>query len=383
MATNKFHSWNDWRDMARKKVPKFVFDFIDGGAGNEAALNRNIDLFKQISMVPRVLKNNSHKKITINILGNQCGFPIAIAPTGLNGLIKPRGDQLIAQAAAANNIPFILSTAANCSIEQIISKTGVCPWIQLYVINKAGVLKLVEKIREKGCEILVITIDVPVSGNRLRDLKNGFKMPLRPNFSLIADCLNRPQWSIARMMDKPLSFPLLESDSSFKAKADRLFSRNFDSLSWNDITRIRDQWPGKLILKGILHPDDAVEAVRIGLDGVVISNHGGRQLENTVTPLEMLPSIVSVVKNKLAVFLDGGVRSGEDILKAIALGADSVLVGRLPLYGLAAGGESGVSEVISMLETEMTNSMALLGCNSLEDVRKIMIVNRCPSISFN
>lgn len=308
-------------------------------------------------------------------------MPVAIAPTGLNGLIRPSGDQLIAQAAAAQGIPFILSTAANCSLEQICDVTGIPPWFQLYVMNREDAFQLIDRARALACKVLVVTVDVPVSGNRIRDLRNGFTLPFKPTWPVLCDCINRPAWSMKQFKTiNKLSFPMLNSGPLHRKRVKQLFSRSFDtSFSWKDIAIIRDRWKGVLVLKGILNPDDAVQACKLGVDGIIVSNHGGRQLECAPASLTMLPAVVAAVKNKITVFLDGGIRSGEDVLKALALGADGVLAGRLPLYGLAAAGGNGVSAIMAQLQKEILTAMSLTGCTTLNDVRNMWVTGNMPT----
>jgi (S)-mandelate dehydrogenase len=315
--------------------------------------------------------DTSAKTTSHNLFGTQYKLPVAIAPTGLNGLITPEGDQMIARAAAAHGIPFILSTAANCSMKQIIEITGVAPWFQLYVINKTTAFGLIDQVEKLGCKVLIVTVDVPVSGNRLRDRRNGFTMPFKPTLPMLIDCIRYPAWGLKQLnAAQKLRFPILNSGPLYSSRENPLFSRSFDdSLCWKDIIEIRNRWKGILILKGILHPEDAIQANNIGVDGIVVSNHGGRQLESAPTSLEMLPHISAAVKNKMVILLDGGVRCGEDIIKSIALGADGVLTGRLPLYGLAARGLDGVSQVLSMLQREILTAMSLIGCTTINDIK--------------
>lgn len=260
-------------------------------------------------------------------------------------------------------------------MEQIIEITGILPWFQLYVMNREEALVLIERARSLACKVLIVTVDVPESGNRIRDLRNGFTMPFRPSWSVLRDCISRPSWSMKQFKTiKKLSFPMLNSGALHRAREKQLFSRSFDtSFSWKDIAVIRDRWKGALVLKGILNPEDAVYACKLGVDGIIVSNHGGRQLECAPASLTMLPAVVAAVKNKVTVLFDGGIRSGEDVLKALALGADGVLAGRLPLYGLAAAGGNGVSAIMALLQKEILTAMSLTGCASLNDAGSMLV----------
>ncbi|WP_052496134.1 alpha-hydroxy acid oxidase [Pedobacter lusitanus] len=378
MSEKKYYNWQEVLHDAKLRLPGFVFDFIHGGAGEEQLLTHSRRVLDQLSLLPLVLRDTSVQSTTQTLFGTNYTLPIAIAPTGLNALICPGGDQLLAKAAKTIGIPFILSTAANCSISDIKTATNQPPWFQLYVVNRDSAAYLVNLAQSMECEVLVVTADVPVGGQRLRDIKNGFTLPFRLSPRILFDCMKNFSWSRSQFLArKKLSFPLMESGPLYKSADTSLFSRNFDpSISWEDISQLRRLWKGKLVIKGILHPQDALRAVDMGIDGIIVSNHGGRQLDIAPTSIEMLPYIVNAVKDKITILVDGGIRSGEDILKALALGADTVLIGRLALYGLAAEGESGVVKVLRMVQEQLLRNMSLLGCTNLEQLRNTDVVNK-------
>jgi len=366
MKEKKLHDWRDWQAAAQRRLPRFAFDFIEGGAGEEDALRHNREAFRHVCVTPGVLRGTAAVDTSLTLFGMKQDLPLAIAPTGLNGLICPGGDALLARAAAANAISFVLSTAANQSLEAVTEAAGQPPWFQLYMIDAATTAALVERARRVECPVLVVTVDVPVSGHRLRDARNGLRFPLRRGLPLLRHFVSRPAWTLAQARaHNAHTFPLLDG-----AGHARLFNRAFDpGISWNDIARLRDQWKGAMIIKGILHEDDAAKAAQLGMDGIIVSNHGGRQLAAAPPPLSVLTSVAAAAKG-MKVLMDGGIRSGEDIVKALALGADAVLIGRLALYGLAANGVQGVSDVLSLLKSQLTTTMHLMGCADIESVKK-------------
>ncbi|MDR5758756.1 alpha-hydroxy acid oxidase [Caballeronia sp. LZ035] len=365
------HSIEDLRAMAAQRVPNFCFEYVEGGAEEEATLRRNRDVFAEIAFRPRSLVDVSKRDIGIDLFGKRSAAPFMIAPTGFSGLLSHEGDIALASAAAAAGIPFILSNASTVPLERVIERAGGRVWMQVYMYRTRDfVAKLAERAHHAGVEALVVTTDSAIYGKREWDLRN-YARPLKLDLRNTLDVLAHPRW----MMDVlwPHGMPrfanlgdlLPPGQDSVRGAASALAKELDPSLSWEDIRWLRDRWPGRLIVKGLLHPDDAVRAASLGADGIVLSNHGGRQLDGAVSAMDVLPDVVDAVKGRLAVMLDGGFRRGGDIVKAMAYGADAVLVGRATTYGLAAGGRAGVDRAIEILMTEVDRVVGLLGCGSV------------------
>lgn len=358
----------DYRELARSRLPKIIFDYLEGGAGGEWSLSHNREIFERLVFRPKRLLDLSKRDISIVLFGKKYSAPIIIAPTGFNGVFWPDGDIALARAAERANIPFALSTASTTSIEDVASNAGGDKWFQLYVLNKALSQQLVERAKAAGYSKLVLTVDLGVDGLRERDSRNGFRLPLNVSASLLADGLMHPSWSldfVRHGMPKVANFARrITSDTANQAGQMR---RGLDaSFSWKDLKWLRSIWPHELLVKGILRPDDAVRCVAEGADGVILSNHGGRQLGDAISPLQVLAETRSKITQPI--LIDSGFRRGADVVKAIALGANAVQLGRATLYGLAARGETGVTEVLNLICSEIDNTMAQIGCPSLADL---------------
>jgi len=354
----------DYRERARRRLPRLVFDYLEGGADDELTLRANREVLDRIRLVPRLLNDVAQRDQSVTLFGATLPTPLIIAPTGLNALFWRDGDLALARAAARAKIPFALSTASNVTIEQVSEKAGGRLWFQLYVVSRPIADALVDRALACGYSALILTVDVPLSGNRKRDLRNGFSLPFRPTAAAVLDMLRHPRWlaDMARS-GRPELQNLSSTAAEDPASQAALLSRQLDaSFGWDDLKRLRDRWPRTLLVKGILHVDDAVRAIEMGADSVIVSNHGGRQLDGVPTPLEVLPRLAAAVDAPLLV--DSGFRRGSDIVKALALGAKAVLIGRAALYGLAAAGESGVDDVLAILKREIDRALALVGCPS-------------------
>lgn len=360
----------DYRLKARKVLPRFVFEYVDNGAENEECLRANRQDFEKIRLTPRVLRDTSHLDTTVTVFGQTWRWPFAIAPTGLNGLIRPGGDGMLACAAAAMGVPFVLSTASNQRLEAIRS---LAPhgqqWLQLYVMEDRSLARqLVLRARRVGYAALVLTVDVPVSGNRWRDARNGFRLPFHITPRLALDTVRHPKWALRMMAKGTPQLVNLEAgtDGALSAQARAqaqatLLSRTMDrSLTWESLRWLRELWDGPLLIKGVLHPDDARLAANHGVDGIIVSNHGGRQSDASPSAISVVGPIADGVP-RLPVFLDSGVRCGADILRAQSCGARAVFLGRPVLYGLACNGEKGVKEVLQLLADDYTTNLTLQG----------------------
>jgi (S)-mandelate dehydrogenase len=361
----------DFRELAQRRLPRRLFDYIDGGAEDERGLRRNRDAFDRFTFLPRRLVDVSTRDTATKLMGRSVAAPLAIAPTGLNGLIWPHGDIALARAAQRAGIPFIMSTASNVSLERLAAEAGGDLWFQLYVLHRELADDLVERAARAGYRTLVVTVDVMLNGKRERDMRNGFALPLRYTPRVVLDAVRHPRWTYALL--RTGGVPSLEniesgSKSNVQAKA-ALLRRQMDaSFAWEDLRRLRDRWPHRLVVKGILRADDAARCIELGADGVVLSNHGARQLDDAVAPLDILTSVKNACAGRGAIMMDSGVRRGSDVVKAVALGADAVLLGRATLYGLAAAGETGALHVIDIVKDEIDRTLAMLGCRATADL---------------
>ncbi|MCO5397776.1 alpha-hydroxy acid oxidase [Ralstonia soli] len=371
----------DYRVAARRRLPRIAFDYLEGGAEDGDALRRNRDAYSRLLFRPRVLNDVSRCSTATSVWGREMAAPMIVGPTGLNGLFWPQADELIARAAAEAGLPFVLSTASTSLLEDA---RAAAPdgdlWLQLYVQQDRRIAEdMMRRARTAGYSTLVLTVDTPVHGNRDHDIRNGFKLPLRMSRRLLADCLRHPHWTYQVLRFGAPELKNIAKSVGEKADLNRhaaLLSRQMDlTLAWRDIAWLREHWHGQLIVKGIQSVDDAMLAAQSGVDGVVLSNHGGRQLASTLASLELLPAVCAAVAGKLKVFIDGGVRRGSDVVKAVALGATGTLLGRAPLYGVAASGQSGASDVLRILQAEMRTTMQLLGCAEVGKLEAAHVVS--------
>jgi L-lactate dehydrogenase (cytochrome) len=361
-------SIDDLREIARRRVPRAFFDYVDGGSYSEATLKANRADLEALKFRQRVMMDVSTRGTGCHILGSPAAMPVVLAPTGLTGLVHADGEILAARAAAQVGVPFCLSTMSICSLEEVRAATDTPFWFQLYVMRDRGfVASLLERARQADCPVLVLTADLQVQGQRHRDIRNGLSVPPRLTFSSLLDFACRPRWAMGMLGTSNRSFGNLAAylQSRDLATLSQWIAQQFDpSLSWRDLEWIRSLWPGKLVVKGILDPDDARMAVACGADAVVVSNHGGRQLDHAPSSISVLADIAEAVKGKAEVLMDGGVRSGQDVAKAMACGADAAMIGRAFLYGLGAGGEDGVRTALGIIRREFDVTLALVGCLS-------------------
>jgi len=361
-------SVEDLREQARRRVPRAVFDYTDGGAGRELALRRSRAAFDRVELVPSTLRDVSSVDTSTTVLGGPSALPLVLAPTGFTRLMNHQGEPAVARAAARAGVPYALSTMGTTSVEDLAQRVpDGRRWFQLYLWrDREASTQLVRRAALAGYEALVLTIDTPVGGLRLRDVRNGMTIPPAITGRTVLEGARHPSWWLNLLTTEPLEFATL---TSFAGTVTDLANQVFDpSSTLADLRWLRDQWPGRLVVKGVVTVDDAVAAVDTGVDGVVVSNHGGRQLDLSPTPLEVLPAIAAAVGDRAEVFVDGGVLSGSDIAAAVALGARAVLVGRAYLYGLMAGGEAGVDRVLEILRRELVTTMQLTGLTSVAEL---------------
>jgi len=366
----------DYRRAAKGRLPRFVFDYIDGAAEDGSCAQRNRSDFERLSIVPRMLCDVTTLDHSVELFGDRWRYPFGIAPTGFNGFVHPCGDVMLAHAAAASGIPFVLSSASNMRLEAVRQPDGL-DWFQLYVLRDRSIAEqMVRRAKAAGYRALVLTADVPVSGLRERDVRNGFRLPFRPGPAMLLDLCRHPLW-LARQVavGGPGFVNLVEHERRVPAAAGAAaLTRDMDrGLTWEGLAWLRRLWDGPLLVKGLLHPDDARLALKHGVDGIIVSNHGGRQLDVAPSSIAALPAIVDVVADRIPILLDSGIRRGSDIAKALALGARAVLVGRATLYGLAGGGEAGARSVIELLAGEFARVLTLAGVASVRQLDRSVL----------
>ncbi|MGQ0428872.1 MAG: alpha-hydroxy acid oxidase [Gammaproteobacteria bacterium] len=366
----------DLRAIARRRLPRFVFEYVDGGAEDEVTLAGNLDAFARLRFRPRTLVDVSVRDPSAMLLGSRSALPVVVGPTGLNGLSWRDGDMQLARAAAAAGVPFAMSTVSMSFVEDIAREAPGRHWLQAYVFSERGITEaIMRRARDAGFECVVLTSDFPVAGKRERDWRTGLLPAQKFTFATKLDILMHPRW-LATVATRRPRFVNVERELPPGRDVNRFVAHGmFDpSFRWDDLRRFRDLWPRKLLLKGVLRADDAERAVAAGLDGVVLSNHGGRQLDGAISGLEALPEVARAVGGRAAVLVDGGVRRGGDIAKAVALGAEGVLLGRAPVYGLAAGGEAGVARALAILADEFDRTLALTGCRDVASLTPDLVV---------
>ncbi|MGA6168527.1 alpha-hydroxy acid oxidase [Amycolatopsis magusensis] len=364
------HTIADLRTIARRRSPRAVFDYTDGAAELEDSLLRARQAFRRVEFQPHVLRDVSDVDTSKDILGQRSALPFAFAPTGFTRMMNHEGEPAVARVAERAGIPYALSTMGTTSIEAVAEAApNARKWFQLYVWRDREAGKdLVQRAGESGYDTLLLTVDVPVGGARMRDVRNGLTIPPALTLKTFADGAMHPAWWFNLLTTEPLTFASL---TSWNGTVAELLNTLFDpALNFDDLAWLRELWPGKLVVKGIQNPADAREVVKLGADAVIVSNHGGRQLDRAPTPLELLPRVLDAVEGGGEVWLDGGILSGADIIAALANGADACLVGRAYLYGLMAGGERGVQRALELLRTEIVRTMRLLGVRSLDELTK-------------
>ena len=365
----------DWRRLAAQRLPRFLFDYVDGGAGDETTLAANVQDFATIRLRQRVLIDVSQVDTRSLLAGQDCALPLALAPVGLAGMMARRGEAQAARAAQAASVPFTLSTVGICPLSEVVAATGAAPWFQLYMLRDRGAVRaLLDDAWAAGCRTLVFTVDLPATGMRWRDMRNGMAVTGAWTALLRAgQVLARPGWvRDVALGGRPLTFGSLSQQvpgardlNAFKTWVDAQFD---PSVTWKDIAWLRGQWKGRLLLKGILDVEDAHAAVASGADGIVVSNHGGRQLDAAASSIAKLPAIARAVGAQTELLMDGGVRNGVDIFKALALGARGVLVGRPWVWALAAQGQPGVAQLLAHWQRELQLTMTLTGVTRIADI---------------
>ena len=369
----------DYRAAAQQFLPPFLFHYIDGGAYAEQTLRRNVDDFAAVALRQRVLKDMSQLDTSIELFGEKLSIPVALSPVGLTGMYRRRGEVQAARAADRHGIPFTMSSVSVCPIEEVAPKIQRPMWFQLYVLKDRGFMQnALERAQAAGCSTLVFTVDMPVPGARYRDAHSGMSGPNAP-LRRYWQAITHPRWAVdVGLLGRPHD---LGNISAYRGSPTGLadymgyLGANFDpSISWKDLEWIRAFWKGPMVIKGILDPEDAKDAVRFGADGIIVSNHGGRQLDGVLSSARALPAIADAVKGQIKILADSGIRNGLDVVRALALGADCAMIGRAYIYALAAAGEAGVKHLLELLEKEMRVAMTLTSVAKVADISADLLV---------
>ena len=368
----------DQRKSAMRKVPRMFYDYADSGSWTETTYRSNEKDFENLKLRQRVGVDVSDRSTRMEMLGQDIPMPVALAPTGLTGMQRADGEILAAKAAEEFGVPFTLSTMSICSIEDVASNTSKPFWFQLYVMrDRDFIRRLIERAKVANCSALMITLDLQILAQRHKDLRNGLSAPPKPTIGNMLNLITKPSWCFGMLQTKRRQFGNIvghvEGVDDMSSLSDWTNSQFDPSLKWDDVAELRKLWDKKLIIKGIMDKEDAKAAVRIGADAIVVSNHGGRQLDGTISSISALPKILDEVGNKCEVWMDGGIRTGQDILRAVALGAQGTLIGRAFLYGLGANGKDGVTQTLEILQKELDLTMGLCGKRNLSEVDKSIL----------
>ncbi|HBD52738.1 MAG TPA: L-lactate dehydrogenase [Alphaproteobacteria bacterium] len=364
---------DDLRDIARKRTPRMFFDYCESGSWSESTLHANEADLQAIKFRQRVAIDVDERSTSAKMLGDDVTMPVALAPTGLTGMQHADGEILAAQAAEEFGVPFTLSTMSICSIEDVAENTTKPFWFQLYVMrDRKFVHRLIERARVAGCSALVITVDLQIMGQRHRDVKNGLSAPPKPTLANLVNLATKPGWCLKMLGTRRRYFGNVvghvDGIEDMSSLAQWTAGQFDPTLSWDDVRELRRLWDGKVIIKGVMDAEDAAKAMDVGADAIIVSNHGGRQLDGAPSSIAALPQIVDMVGGRCEVWMDGGIRSGQDVLRALALGADGTMIGRAFLYGLAAGGKTGVQQVLQIIQKELDLTMAFCGRRALGEV---------------
>ena len=368
----------DLRDLYEKRVPRMFYDYAESGSWTESTLRDNVDAFARIKLRQKVLVNIANRSLASTMAGQAVTMPVALAPTGLTGMQHADGEILAARAAEKFGVPFCLSTMSICSIEDVADQATQPFWFQLYVMrDRDYITRLIQRAKAAQCSALVLTLDLQIMGQRHKDIKNGLSTPPKMTLKNIANIATKPRWAMGMLRTRRHNFGNIVGHVSGVDNMGSLSqwtTSQFDpSLSWEDVAWVKEQWGGKLILKGVMDPEDAYMAVKSGADALIVSNHGGRQLDGAPAAIDALPGIVAAVGDAIEIWMDGGIRSGQDVFKAIALGAKGTLIGRAFLYGLGAMGEAGVTRCLQIIEQELDLTMAFSGLSDINDVDEKVI----------
>jgi isopentenyl diphosphate isomerase/L-lactate dehydrogenase-like FMN-dependent dehydrogenase len=373
LPSQKIFSIKDARELSRKRLPKLVFDFIDGASGDEKLAEINSRALDQIRLEPKVLRNVEKRSLKKKVLGYEFDFPFGFAPMGMTNLSWPGADSMLAAESARNNIPTCVSMASTTTLEKMYELSEGHSWMQLYIFQDENfVMELLDRAKNTGYEVAILTVDVPVLSRRTRDDKNGFSYPFKIGPKQFFDFATHPIWSLSTLLSgipKPMNYVTSKSgDGIFKRKESR------GTTDWDTLKRVRDKWKGKLIIKGVMSPDDAVKIKEAGADAIQVSNHGGRQLDSATAAINMLPLIRKSVGNDFPLIFDSGIRSGSDIVRALAFGADYAMIGRPVMYAMGADGRKGLRRIVEIIKEEASTTLGLVGLNDINDVTSNIVI---------
>ena len=374
LPSQKIFSIKDARELSRKRLPKLVFDFIDGASGDEKLAEINSRALDQIRLEPKVLRNVEKRSLKKQVLGYEFNFPFGFAPMGMTNLSWPGADSMLAAESARNNIPTCVSMASTTTLEKMYELSEGHSWMQLYIFQDENfVMELLDRAKNTGYEVAILTVDVPVLSRRTRDDKNGFSYPFKIGPKQFFDFATHPIWSLSTLLSgipKPMNYVTSKSgDGIFKRKESR------GSTDWDTLKRVRDKWKGKLIIKGVMSPDDAVKIKEAGADAIQVSNHGGRQLDSATAAINMLPLIRKSVGSDFPLIFDSGIRSGSDIVRALAFGADYAMIGRPVMYAMGADGRKGLRRIVEIIKEEASTTLGLVGLNDINDVTSNIVID--------
>ena len=374
LPSQKIFSIKEARELSRKRLPKLVFDFIDGASGDEKLAEINSRALDQIRLEPKVLRNVEKRSLKKKVLGYEFDFPFGFAPMGMTNLSWPGADSMLAAESARNNIPTCVSMASTTTLEKMYELSEGHSWMQLYIFQDENfVMELLDRAKNTGYEVAILTVDVPVLSRRTRDDKNGFSYPFKIGPKQFFDFATHPTWSLSTLLSgipKPMNYVTSKSgDGIFKRKESR------GSTDWDTLKRVRDKWKGKLIIKGVMSPDDAKQIKEAGADAIQVSNHGGRQLDSATAAINMLPLIRKSVGVDFPLIFDSGIRSGSDIVRALAFGADYAMIGRPVMYAMGADGKKGLRRIVEIIKEEASTTLGLVGLNDINDVTSNIVID--------
>jgi len=378
--SNKIFSVEDARILAKKRLPRLMYDFVDGASGDETLCEINSSALNQIRLEPRVLRNVEKRNLKKTILDIECDLPFGFSPMGMCNLTWPKADEMLANESLINNIPNCVSMASSTSLERMFELSKGKSWIQLYNFNENFVMEILERAHQTGYKVAILTVDVPIQFRRAKDDKNGFTVPFNIGPKQILDFATHPLWSLSTLLSgipKPMNYETSKSGNKF------VRSQSRGATDWDTLKRVRDAWKGKLIVKGVMSPNDALKVKEAGADAIQVSNHGGRQLDSALPAIEALPLIRNIVGKEFPLIFDSGIRGGSDILRALALGANFVMLGRPLMYGIGADGSRGLKKILNIIKEELSTALGLVGLTDVNDISSEIIAEKYnPNIKY-
>ena len=378
--SNKIFSVEDARILAKKRLPKLMFDFVDGASGDETLCEINSSALNQIRLEPRVLRNVEKRNLKKTILDIECDLPLGFSPMGMCNLTWPKADEMLANESLINNIPNCVSMASSTSLERMFELSNGKSWIQLYNFDENFVMEILERAHQTGYKVAILTVDVPIQFRRAKDDKNGFTVPFNIGPKQILDFATHPLWSLSTLLSgipKPMNYETSKSGNKF------VRSQSRGATDWDTLKRVRDAWKGKLIVKGVMSPKDAVKVKEAGADAIQVSNHGGRQLDSALPAIEALPIIRNIVGKEFPLIFDSGIRGGSDIIRALALGANFVMLGRPLMYGIGADGSRGLKKILNIIKEELSTALGLVGLTDVNEISSEIIAEKYnPNIKY-